>query len=131
MSGSALMTPATFATSAIPAADVAPSGVLTSATRPPSARSPLALCSRSTARVDCELGSWKPPTWSDFATGPPNTPDNAANTIATPTITHGALLINRPNLSNITFLTPSQIPNLLPAAQTNPRTSRGARFRTS
>src|SRR3979411_1918942 len=125
MSGSALMMPATFVTSVIDAGDVAPSGVLTSATRPPSARSPLAVCNRATPSVDPELGSWNPPTGRDFATGPPNTPDNAANTIATPTITHGALLINRPNLSNITFWSPSHFPDPWPTSQTIPPTTRG------
>src|SRR5450759_2409969 len=107
MSGSALMAPATFATSATAVGAVKPSGVWTRATMPPSARTPLALCSRATATVDCDVGSWKPPTWSDFATGPPKMPPIAANAIATPTITHGARLIKRANPSKIISLNPT------------------------
>src|SRR5260370_19310912 len=66
MAGSALITPDTLVTSAIAVAELVPSGVLTRATMPPSARIPVACSSRSSAWLDCELGSWKPPTCSDF-----------------------------------------------------------------
>ena len=56
---------------------------------------------------------------------------DAANAIATPTTAHGARLIKRASLSNITSLTPSHFPSLSPAFQTTPRTTRGTRSRTS
>src|SRR6267378_5314170 len=104
MSGSALIRIATLETSVIAGSEVAPSGVLTSATMPPSARRPVACSRRSRARLDWELGSWNPPACSDFDTDPPNTPDMAAKAIATTTTTHGTRLIILASLSNIYFL---------------------------
>src|SRR4029077_10613660 len=75
--------------------------VLTTTTTPPSGLIPVAASSRFAADVDCADGSLNPPPWSSPATGPPNTPQIAANAIPEMATRHGWREIVRERASNI------------------------------